>query len=132
MTAAGDGGRVDGRQVAALIKAAVKCDLRTSRAGYRSRRVSPFVLSLVVYAMMGTFLSLALLASRDPFMISLFTLSAALFMTVLSIVMDYGIVVVSPEDYDVIAFRPVSSRTYFWAKMGNLLFYTGATVAAPV
>jgi hypothetical protein len=130
MTAAGDGGRVDGRQVAALIKAAVKCDLRTSRAGYRSRRVSPFVLSLVVYAMMGTFLSLALLASRDPFMISLFTLSAALFMTVLSIVMDYGIVVVSPEDYDVIAFRPVSSRTYFWAKMGNLLFYTGATVAA--
>jgi hypothetical protein len=123
-------GPVDWRQVAALVAAAVKCDLRTSRTGYRSRRVPPFFLALFVYAMMGTFLSLALLATDDAFMISLFTLSAALFMTVLSIVMDYGIVVVSPEDYDVIAFRPVSSRTYFWAKMGNLLFYTGATVAA--
>lgn len=126
----GNEGRLDWTQVRGLVVAAVKCDLRTSRTGYRRRRIPPFFLALMVYLMMGAFLSFALVASRDTFMISLFTLSAAMFMTVLSVVMDYGIVVVSPEDYDVIAFRPVSSRTYFWAKMGNLLFYTGCTAAA--
>lgn len=121
---------LDWTQLRALVVAAVKCDLRTSRTGYGRRRVPPFFLALIVYLVMGTFLSFALLASRDPFVISLFTLSAAMFMTVLSVIMDYGVVVVSPEDHDVIAFRPVSSRTYFWAKMGNLLFYTGCTAAA--
>jgi len=123
-------GTVDWRQVRALVVAAVKCDLRTSRGGYGSHRVPPLILALAVYLLMGTFLSLAVLAARDPFVIALFTLSAALFMTALSVIMDHGIVVVSPEDYDVISFRPVSSRTYFWAKMGNLLFYTGATATA--
>lgn len=130
MTPRQEGGHLDWTQLRALVVAAVKCDLRTSRTGYGRRRIPPFFLALFVYLIMGTFLSLALVASRDTFMISLFTLSAAMFMTVISVVMDYGVVVVSPEDHDVIAFRPVSSRTYFWAKMGNLLFYTGSTAAA--
>ena len=33
------------------------------------------------------------------------------------------IIVAHPDDFHILAHRPVSSRTYFWAKMGNLFFY---------
>ena len=122
--------RLDWTQLCALLSVGIRLDLRRSRAGYGRRRVPPFVLALVLYVVMGSFLSLAIITTRDPFVVSLFTISAAMFMTALSVVMDYAVVVVSPEDYDVIAMRPVSSRTYFWARMANLFFYVGAMAGA--
>jgi ABC-2 type transport system permease protein len=37
--------------------------------------------------------------------------------------MEYSTVVVHPDDFEIMAHRPVSPATYFWAKVGNLLFY---------
>jgi len=120
----------DRGQLAALVAAGIKLDLRASRMGHGRTRVPPLVMALLVYAMMGTFLSMALVGQEDIFMFSLFTVSAAMFMTGLLVVMEYSTVVVNPDDFDIMAHRPVSSKTYFWAKMANLFFFVLVTAGA--
>jgi len=115
---------VDWRQVRGLLVAGIKLDLRTSHAQHRSLvKIPPLVKAIFTYAIMGTVLAVALSQARDPFIYSLFTMSAAMFMTGLSVIMEYSAVVVNPDDYEVLAHRPISSSTYFWAKIANLLFY---------
>lgn len=122
--------RVDWEQLRALLTASIKLDLRASRSAHGRTKLPPLVMALVVYSMMGTLLAAALAGQRDPFIYSLFTISAAMFMTGLVVVMEYGTAVVSPDDFQIIAHRPVSSRTYFWAKVGNLFFFVLATAGA--
>ena len=123
-------GGVDWAQVRALLVAGIKLDLRSSRHGRRSGRVPPLVLALLTYGMMGTLLASALATKGDTFVYSLFTLSAAMFLTALTVIMEYSAVVVHPDDFEIMAHRPVSPATYFWAKVGNLLFYVTLTALA--
>jgi len=117
----------DRGQLAALFAAGIKLDLRASRAMHGRTKVPPLVIALFVYAMMGTVLAFALLRQDDPFVYSLFTMSAAMFMTGLMVIMEYSTVVVNPDDFDIMAHRPISSKTYFWAKSANLLFFVTVT-----
>ena len=65
--------------------------------------------------LISTFIALvlaaALVGQGDPFVFSLFTMSAAMFMTGLMVVMEYSVVVVNPDDFDILAHRPISSRS---------------------
>ena len=126
----GGGDRVDRGQLRALFAAGIKLDLRASRSAHGRTKLPPLVIALIVYSFMGTLLATALVGQRDPFVYSLFTISAAMFMTGLVVVMEYGTAVVSPDDFQIIAHRPVSSKTYFWAKVGNLFFFVAATAGA--
>lgn len=121
---------VDWGQVRALLVAGIKLDLRSSRRGRRTGRVPPLTLALLTYGAMGTLLASALATRGDTFVYSLFTLSAAMFLTALTVIMEYSAVVVHPDDFEVMAHRPVSPATYFWAKVGNLLFYVTLTALA--
>lgn len=123
-------GAADWRQVRALVAAAIKLDLRTTRSQLGRGRLPPFVTAMLVYAAMGTLLAFALVAMADAFVFALFTMSGAMFLTALSVIMEYGSVVVSPDDHGILAHRPISSSTYFWSKAGNLLFYVSATALA--
>jgi hypothetical protein len=108
--------RVDWGQFAALLAASIKLDIRSSRSLRAGRRLPPLVSAVLTYLVMGTILAAGLMSTREYFVFSLFTLSAAMFMTALSVIMEYNSVVVSPDDHDTLAHRPVSSTTYFWAK----------------
>jgi hypothetical protein len=114
---------LDWGQLRALLVASVKLDLRTSRAGAGRGKLPPFVVALITYAVMGTLMAVGLQPHGDLFVYALFTLSAAMFMTALAVIMEYVTIVAHPDDFHILAHRPVSSRTYFWAKLGNLLFY---------
>jgi ABC-2 type transport system permease protein len=114
---------VDWVQLKALLKASVKLDLRTSRAGVGRGKLPPFAVALITYAVMGSLMAVGLRPHGDLFVYSLFTLSAAMFMTALAVIMEYVTIVAHPDDFQILAHRPVSSRTYFWAKLGNLFFY---------
>ena len=62
---------------------------------------------------------------------ALFLISSLVGMIIL---VDFNSVVVSPDDYQVLAHQPVSSRTYFVVKVTNVLLYTGlvgALLGAP-
>jgi hypothetical protein len=92
--------------------------------------VPPLVLALITYGVMGTLIASALATRGDLFIYLLFTLGAAMFLTALTVIMEYSAVVVHPDDFEIIAHRPVSPATYFWAKVGNLLFYVTLTAVA--
>jgi ABC-2 type transport system permease protein len=122
---------VDWTQVRALLVAGIKLDLRSSRQRPgATRRVPPLVAALITYGAMGTLLASALATRGDTFIYSLFTISAAMFLTALTVIMEYSTVVVHPDDFEIMAHRPVSPATYFWAKVGNLLFYVTLTALA--
>ena len=46
-------------------------------------------------------------------------------MVAMAILIDFQSVVVSPNDYEILAHQPVSSRTYFLVKLTSILLYTG-------
>lgn len=114
---------LDWRQLRALLVAGIKLDLRTSRGGLGRGKLPPFVVALITYSVMGVLMAVGLRTHGDLFVYSLFTTSAAMFMTALSVIMEYVTIVAHPDDFHILAHRPVSSRTYFWAKLGNMLFY---------
>ena len=114
---------VDWQQLRALLVAGIKLDLRTSRGGIGRGKLPPFVIALITYAVMGLLMAVGLRSHGDLFTYSLFTISAAMFMTALAVIMEYVTIVVHPDDFEILAHRPVSSRTYFWAKLGNMFFY---------
>ena len=125
---------VDWQQLRALLVASIRLDIRSSRSRYGGSRVPPLAIVLVTYTVMGVLLAVALIRSGDPFAYSVFTLSGAMFMTALTVIMEYGTVVVNPDDFEIMAHRPISSKTYFWAKVANLLFYVSlmaTTLAGP-
>ena len=50
------------------------------------------------------------------------------------VLIDFQSVVISPDDYDILAHQPVSSRTYFLVKLTNVLIFTliiGALLGGP-
>ena len=114
---------VDWRQLRALLVAWVKLDIRASRGATGRTRVPPFVIALITSSVMGLLLAIGLRPQGDAFVYSLFTISAAMFMTALAVIMEYVTIVAHPDDHQILAHRPVSSRTYFWGKLGNLLCY---------
>ncbi len=122
---------VDMRQLRALIAAGIRLDMRSARRRGRTRLgMPPMVSMLVTYLIIGSFLAISLWKTSDPFTFALLTLSAAMFMTAVTVIMEYSSVVVNPDDHDILSHRPVSSRTYFWAKIANLFFYVGSTALA--
>ncbi len=131
---AADGPRghgVDGRQLRALVAAGIRLDMRSARRRGRSRLgMPPMIGMLVTYLIIGSFLAVSLIRTTDPFTFGLLTLSAAMFMTAVTVIMEYSSIVVNPDDHDILAHRPVASRTYFWAKIANLLFYVCSTALA--
>ena len=42
----------------------------------------------------------------------------------MSVLIDFQSVVISPDDYEILAHQPISSRTYFLVKLTNVLVYT--------
>ncbi|MCD4690600.1 hypothetical protein K8S17_03985 [bacterium] len=122
---------VDMRQLRALVVAAVRLDLRSARSRRRTRLGIPPMLSmLLTYLIIGTFLAVSLMRTTDPFTFALLALSAAMFMTAVTVIMEYSSIVVNPDDHEILSHRPVSSKTYFWAKIANMFFYVGSTALA--
>jgi ABC-2 type transport system permease protein len=126
---------IDRGQWQALVRAAVKLDLRHAGFDLRGRRPSgsPFRVALrmsLIYVLTGTMLGAIVLAAEDPFTSGVLVVSAAMFLVALSVLTEYHAVVVSPDDHLVIGALPVSSRTYFAARLVNLLFYIGLQATA--
>ncbi len=121
----------DWGQIRALFTAGIRMDLRSARARQRGRiKIPPMIAMLVTYSVIGGLLAISLARTSGPFTFTLLTFSAAMFMTAITVIMEYSSVVVSPDDYGILAHRPVSSRTYYWAKVANLFFYVTCTATA--
>jgi hypothetical protein len=134
MTAAG----VEYDQWKALTVVALKLDYRQmsfGQAQWGGRDVGGAGLSvaqLVFYTMLGLFMAAAVWFIPDLFLKSTLLMTVTVFVVGTTILLEHNSALTSPVDYPVLGYRPVSSRTYFAAKLTNVLVYTGAITTVAI
>ena len=115
---------IDWDQFKILVGVSIRMDFRSHQGmGSHRRRISPIFRSLIFYCIMGGSLAGSLILRTTPFLFSLLTLSYSMAMMAFAVILEFGNTIVNPEDAEILAYRPIGSRTYFLAKLCNLLFY---------
>jgi hypothetical protein len=119
---------VDAAQYHWLLQASLKMDFRSTNPLASGNGSSPTKSALLVNgtlnALFSLIISVSLAASgASAFFFSVVALGYAMVMVGMSILIEFGLVVISPDDFLILAHRPVSSRTFFAVKFSNLCFY---------
>jgi len=129
---------IDPAQWTALAATFIKSDLRRSIASPISRTGKSggknFYILVLFYLLLGVSLIPFIVNQQDLFAINFVLLSYSMFVVGSQILIEYNSVIISPEDHALLAYLPVSSRTFFWAKLCNLLLYVltfTAVIALP-
>jgi len=125
-TAAG----VDYEQWKALTLVALKLDFRQGRFGRSrtgdTRQVAMLVTQAIVYSMYGGFMAILVWSTRDLFLAVAALMTYVMFIVGTTVLLEHNSVLTSPQDYGILGFRPITSRTYFFARLANALAYTTA------
>lgn len=125
-TAAG----VDFDQWKALTLVALKLDFRQGRLGKsrsgETRQVALIVSQAIFYSVYGLFMAIVIWATRDLFLAGTVLMTYVMFMVGTTVLLEHNSVLTSPLDYPILGFRPITSRTYFAARLANALVYTTA------
>ena len=80
---------------------------------------------LLLYSIYGMFMALLAAAVPGGYLAASIVLLMISMMVAMAILIDFQSVVISPNDYEILAHQPVSSRTYFLVKLTSILLYTG-------
>ncbi len=126
---------VDYDQWRSLVVVSIKVDFRVSggaafgNRGSKSRHGALFSL-LIFYLITGIFFAALALFNKDVFLTGTIFLTYAIVMIGALVLIEYHAIVISPDDYAILGYQPVSSRTYFAAKLANALFYTSLLTTA--
>jgi hypothetical protein len=117
----------DFRQWSALTRALIKKDFRESpmsttlRYGRSGGRT--FLVLIFFYLLTGCVFVPVVLIVESIFVSTFLLTTYTMFMIGGLILVEYHTVIISPDDYLILGFRPVSSRTFFVVKLTNVLFY---------
>jgi len=127
---------IDYAQWRALSLASLKLDFRVGGMrgvlGHDDRgRPSGQLISVVIfYVFTGIFLAGFAIMNKNVFLTSTLLSAYIMFMIGSIVLVEYNSVVVSPDDYEILGYRPISSRTFFMARLTNVFFYVGVMTAA--
>ncbi len=119
---------VDRDQYHWLLQASLRMDFRSKSVlrGHQdsSSTKSSLIMTGVMYGLFSVILALSLRAGNiSTFFFAMVMFGYAMAMMALSILIEFGMAVISPDDFLILAHRPISSRTFFAVKCSNLLFY---------
>src|SRR5262249_605582 len=119
---------VDAAQYHWLLQAALKMDFRSKNsvtgAAQTNATKSALIITVLVNLLFTLIISGSLLIGEPhTYFFTIILLGYAMVMIAMSILMEFGLVVISPEDFLILAPRPLSSRTFFAVKCSNLAFY---------
>ncbi|MCS6816451.1 MAG: hypothetical protein N0A16_10265 [Blastocatellia bacterium] len=84
---------------------------------------SPLLMTCLIYGIFSLIFALFTFRTLELFHYSLIFLAYSMLMVAFIVLSEFGATIVSPDDYEILGHRPISSRTYFAAKLSNLLFY---------
>lgn len=118
---------VDYSQWRALTKILLKKDFRESsmsttlRHGRTGGRT--FFTLLFFYLITGLIFVPIVLANPNVFVSGTLLITYTMFMIGGLILVEYHTVVISPDDYSVLGYQPILSKTFFMVKLTNILFY---------
>jgi hypothetical protein len=129
-----DAAGIDVEQWKALTIAALKIDFRApSLGGHKSRGgvAAGLIVQGIFYTIFGALMARLVWVNRDLFFIGTVLATYVGFIVGTAILLDHNSAITSPDDYGILGFRPVTSRTYFAVKLTNILVYTnGLTTMA--
>ena len=120
---------IDFIQWKALTRAAIRLANRQSSLRFdstSSRRKDinySLILSVFIYFVLGLIMTSFVFKMHDSFWSSLILFTIVAFMVGSLMLVEFGTIVVAPEDYHIFSVQPVSSRTYFAAKVTFTVFY---------
>jgi hypothetical protein len=121
---------VDYLQWRILVRTALKLDFRTSGLGgsaYNTHNDGGWgkvIAPLVLYLVMGSVFAFLAAVIEDVFLSGILVLTFVMFIVGTTLLLDYQSVITSPDDYLILGFQPISSRTYFAARLTNVIVYT--------
>jgi ABC-2 type transport system permease protein len=119
---------IDKRQLKALLKASLKTDLRSSSSRFGGERKSPLGIPpiafvLLMYFMMSLGLTMVAIGAQDVFLGAFFVIAMQMVFIAITILLEFSNLILSPDDFPILAPHPVNSRTFFVAKMLHLGIY---------
>src|SRR2546428_7447336 len=126
---------IDYQQWRALTGVSIKLGFRAPRLEgslrQRGKRGgSAIFLLLFYYSFMGLMLSPLVWLNKNVFLTGSIYLTWVMFMMAALVLIEYHAVVISPDDYAILGPLPISSRTYFFSKLANVLFYVSLLTTA--
>jgi len=117
---------IDKDQFIAIVKISLKNDFRPAAesSSKRGKKLSGTLLPFIIYSWLGFFMAVTLLtkhASMQAY--SFFMISYTMVMVFFAVLHEFDLILINPDDADVISFRPVNSVTYSAAKLLNFVIY---------
>lgn len=96
---------------------------RVDTAPSRKRRfVASWWAQPIMYLIFGFFFVTFILGARDSLFVNTLMITYAMFLSGLAVLLDYNALVTSSDDYAILGYRPIDSRTYFLVRLGTLVF----------
>jgi len=117
---------IDKNHFLALVKISLKTDFRphTAPSSTRRRLISPAIAPFVIYGWLGFFLAVTLATKHASVQVySFFMISYTMVMVFFAVLHEFDLILINPDDADIISFRPVNSVTYSAARLANFMIY---------
>jgi hypothetical protein len=113
----------------ALTRVALKLDLRADSYGRQFSQnqgssARQMVSRVLIYVVFGIFIGILTVMNKDVLFTGGILVMYTMMMVAMLILIDFGAIVLSPDDYAIMGYQPVSSRTYFIARLTNVLVYS--------
>ncbi len=120
--------RIDKRQLKALLKAAWKTDLRGSSnplqtSGSSESKFPPILFLVFFKVIIAVLLAAVSLAVNQPYIMAITIYTVVTVFIAILVLLEFSNLILSPDEYPIIAARPVGSKTFFAAKLIHLLAY---------
>ncbi|NOY79238.1 MAG: hypothetical protein GXO76_15405 [Calditrichaeota bacterium] len=119
---------IDPLQVKALFIASLKLDFRKSTLGRglssgRSSKKSTFLYTILSYFFISIMMAVGIFKVTDVASYSFLILTISMVMLAMAIIIEFHEIIINPLDADILGHRPITSRTFFVARLANLFFY---------
>ena len=119
---------IDRHQVRTMVRNALRLDWRgtpnpldSMRSG--SRRIPGFAVVLIFNIAFSVIMGMAFVVMNDFTDALVLSAIGAFILVALQVLIEYSQIIITPDDYYVIAPHPVNSKTYYVAKLTHLLIY---------
>lgn len=128
---------VDFEQLIAIVTVKLMMDNRRNNAslvrgkgGQSKESNNRFVMTLVVYAFLGLFISLYVVAIDNSMVSMSFFHAFIMVMLAMTLITDYSSILLDTADNMILLPRPVDSRTLFTARLTHITLYIGQILCA--
>ena len=119
--------KIDKRQFKTLLAVALKTDLRgfvnpMKPSGEKRRKLTPFLFFLLGGCIFGLCFMYISSDLKNPFTYAFYVFTNVALLLA-SLMIQFSNLILSPDEYQIVAPRPIGSKTFFAVKLAHLLVY---------